>query len=121
MLLGDIVQLERVALHVVELERRHLGCTGRGFVTQELVGLRTRGEGSAELGLIAAVPLEEERPIGPAGGLGSLQQREQALAVEADARGSRTPQASSNVGARSIWAAMRSTTPPAGKCPGQRI
>ena len=84
-LLGDVVQLERVVLHVVELERRDLGDAGRRLVAQELVRLRTRGEGSAELGLIAAVPLEKQRPIGPAGGLDSLEQREQALAVEAHA------------------------------------
>ena len=45
-----------------------------------------RGEGPAELGLVAPVPLEEQGPIGPAGGLDSLEQGKQALAVEAYAR-----------------------------------
>ena len=122
MLGGDVVQLERVVLHVVELERRQLGGAGQRFAAQELVGLGPGGEGAAGLGPVAAVPLEEEGPIGPAGGLGPVQQRQQALAVEA-ARlaGAATPQASSKVGTRSIWAAMRSTTWPAGKWPGQRM
>ena len=35
--------------------------------------------------------------------------------------GTGTPHASSSVGKRSMWAAIRSTTSPAGKCPGHRI
>ncbi len=59
-LVGDVVQLERVVLHVEELERR-LPCVrpvGR-LGTDKLVRLRSRGEGPAELGLVAAVPLEK--------------------------------------------------------------
>ena len=65
---GDVLELERVVLHVEKLERRRLGARDR-LAAQQLVGLRPRGERAAGLGLVAAVPLKVERAVGPAGGL----------------------------------------------------
>ena len=95
---------------------------GRWFVPQQLVRLRPRGEGSAELGQVAAVPLEEQGPIGPAGSLDSREQRQRgscrrsARRLEPKRRRHRARWAPGRYGRRS-----RSTTPPAGKCPGQRM
>ena len=79
----------------------------------QLVPLRPRGEGPVQLGHVAPVPLEEEGPVGPVDGAcpsaaaaGSGRRRRRS-------RGLATPQASSSVGVRSMWAAIRSTTRPA--------
>ena len=82
---GDVVQLERIVFHVEELEARLLAGAGGRLGTHELVRLRPRGEGTVGLGLVASVPLEKQSPFGPAGVLNSFQERDQALAVEADA------------------------------------